>query len=73
MNPIDINVFPVGTPNQQITDAKQYRAAQRSLEVLEAQLKEAEEYGKGYVSLLSQRITETRNIITKLEEKYKDL
>ena len=73
MNSDQINVFPMGTPNQELTDAKQYLAAQRSLEVLKEQLKDAEEYGKGYAALLSQRVTETQLIITKIEEKYKDL
>lgn len=73
MNPREINVFPMNTPNQELTDAKQYLAAQRSLEVLTEQLKDAKEYGKGYEELLSQRVTETRAIIAKIEEKYKDL
>lgn len=73
MKPTEINVFPVGTSNQELTDAKQYLAAQRSLEVLRDQLKEAEEYGKGYYQLLLQRVTETQQIIAKIEEKYKDL
>lgn len=73
MKPTDINVFPAGTPNQELTDAKQYLAAQRSLEILRDQLKDADSYGKGYVALLSQRVTETQQIIAKIEEKYKDL
>lgn len=73
MKPVDINVFPTGLSNQELTDAKQYLAAQRSLVVLREQLKEAEEYGKGYATLLSQRVTETLAIIAKIEEKYKDL
>lgn len=73
MKPTEINVFPAGTPNQELTDAKQYLAAQRSLEILKEQLKEAEEYGKGYYTLLCQRVIETQQIIAKIEEKYKDL
>lgn len=68
--PTDILVFPIGTPNEELTDAKQYLAAQRSLVVLKQSIAESEEYGAGYVALLQQRVTETEAIIARIEAKY---
>ena len=71
-DPVDIHVFPIGTPNQELTDAKQYLAAQRSLAILKQSIADSESYGPGYLQLLHKRVTETTAIIHKLEEKYKD-
>lgn len=70
--PTDILVFPIGTSNQELTDAKQYLAAQRSLEVLRASIQDSSEYGPGYIAELEKRVTETTAIINKIEAKYKD-
>jgi len=72
MKPVDILVFPIDTPNQELTDAKQYMAAQRSLIMLRQSIEDSAEYGAGYIAKLQERVTETLAIINKIEAKYKD-
>jgi hypothetical protein len=71
MEPNDVMVFPLDTPNQKIVDLKQYLAAQKSLDMLEQEIQSNEEYGAGYKRLLQQRATECRVLMAKIEEKYR--
>lgn len=71
MIPDDINVFPIDTNNQKLTDCKQLIAAQKSLRMLQSQIADQEgNYGPGYKALLAKRVTETEAIINKIKEKY---
>lgn len=67
----EVYVFPLDTPNQKIMDLKQYLAAKKSIDMLETQIKENEYKGGGMERLLRQRQTDCREIVAKIQDKYR--
>lgn len=72
MVPDDVLVFPINTPNDKIVDLKQLLSAQKSLGMLQEEIKSGGGFGAGYLRLLQGRATECQAIINKIKEKYKD-
>lgn len=67
----EVYIFPLDTPNQKIMDLKQFLAARKSIDMLETQIKENEYKGGGFERLLRQRQTDCREIVAKIQEKYR--